>query len=280
MRLNLLEHNVINNDEVDIFVNKQCAAVESSTLRDWLSKRVRALILNNAAYLVALSDIDNFGSVPQYIHDAVDRGETIYMFSPDKTNEVKSNISDMIDFLNGIAEEAKRKVDHSNSVAVEDQAWVRKLLNKIPKMTLSQARATEHEWYTRIKSRSSVLSKDGGEVEMTWPDGYYLIRFTDKQTMMRDGAQLQNCLATGTYWNSVQNGTQAVYAIRKPNDEAVVGIRMTTSRPPVLHEFKGKANQPIVDRYIPYALDFLKHFGVEKIPHDLSIIGITFNEKK
>ena len=281
MKTALLESVVLNPDDVTSFANSWSAKVRFPEGKAWVAKRIRQVVMNSDGRLLKpLAGHQIPPSAPSYVTNAIDRGETVYRFDGTVTNELAElgNQTEIIsDFLNGLFQQANEAVDEANMVAREDQALAKKTLSKLDKMNWTQALQAAQTWADRASKRSSKLNKDGGEVIMQWPDGYYAIRFTDKNTMMRDGGQLQNCLAQGMYWEQVALGNQLVIAIRKPNDEAVVGLRFDKSGA-TIHECKGKNNRPITALYVPYVVDLLARFNTSNSIKDLTDAGIEFNK--
>lgn len=282
MKMTLLESVIINPAEVDEFSRRWDRAIKFPEGKAWMYKRVRQILMNgDKNYLIPQEEHQIPPGSPAYIMAAIDRGETVYKFAKTAAlpgiSQLINQADIIVDFLNGNYDTANRAVDPTNMVAAEDQILAKKTLAKLDRMNWLQAEQAAQTWANRVSKRSLKLNKDGGEVIMQWPNGYYAIRFTNRDTMMRDGAQLQNCLASGTYWDRVVSGDQMVIAIRKPNDEAVVGLRFTADGSNI-YECKGKNNKTITAGYIDYVVDLLTSFQTKNQTSDLSSAGITFNK--
>lgn len=300
LRQYLTEHVVINVEEVERFIRVLVAATRPEEGKQWFAKRLRSLILNDAAYLDVEDEDLIPADAPGYVRNAVARGEPVYRFYSDKVrvHQLMDTCTHITHFFNNLSDVAERRPE--NPVQVEDNREAKKLLSKLQKMTFDQVLKADEEWGKRAGSRVAGLTKEGCEVIYQWSDGFYAVRFTDRATMMRDGQDLQNCLRTGTYWDSVKNGSQWVVAIRKPNDEAVIGMRW---RMPGLTdindgsdyalavmnghfpkregmsilECKGKNNRAANPQYVPYVVDLLHHFGIKNMIGDLESAGISVN---
>lgn len=281
MRLSLLESVVINPERVETFVKSFLPDIQSQEARDWVVKRMRQIVMNSdEMYLRPLAAHEIPPNAPQYVQVAKERGEQVYRFSPETpTNafpELLNAANILVDFFNGLYRQANEEIDATNQVAKQAKLNATKTLQKLGKMTWTQALAAAEQWAKAGQKSAQKMDKHGGEVIMQWPNGYYAIRFTDAETMKRDGLQLQNCLGRGYYWDEVKAGNQQVVAIRKPNDEAVVGMRFSANFGNI-HECKGKNNQPITQVYEAYVVDLLHHLGTGGQNHDLSAAGINYN---
>lgn len=282
MKMSLLESVVINPDQVEAYVKQLANVVRFQEGKDWMYKRVRFLILNSDdKYLRRAMDREITVNSPNYVKAAIERNEAVYAFDDINVanlNELSNEVHIVADYLNGLYQQASQQVNDSNPVAKAEKALAIKTLSKITKVTWQQAIDAADKWAQSAVKRASKLSKHGGDIIKQWDDGYYAISFNDKETMRRDGAQLQNCLAQGMYWDQVVAGRQIVVAIRKPNDEAVVGMRFSVDGK-TIHECKGKNNKPITQNYVPYVVDLLRSFGTSNENYDLKNAGIEFDAR-
>lgn len=273
----LTEHVVTNPDAVDRYVARWVKDAQTKEGKEWFTKRLRALILNDEKLLRPTTTVAM--NAPEYVRKAVSNGETIYEFnSANVPGEFTNRIQHIQDFFNSLADFAQR-TPGENAVQNQGIVQAQKWLSKLNKMTPDQVDQAAETWAKQVGGRADRLTKDGVEVIYQWDDGMYAVRYTELNTMMRDGHDLQNCLRQGTYWNNVQQGNQWVVSIRKPNDEAVVGMRWTirNGKPTDIVECKGKQNQPAGSQYVPYIVDLLPRFGITNVTHDLSAAGIFAN---
>lgn len=280
MKMALLEAVVINPAEVDKYVKRLGNMVEFQDGKAWLAKRLRFVILNSDVRYLRLSlGREVTANSPDYVKAAVERGEPVYSFDDlnvASLSELANEANIVSDYLNGVWQAAHNDANPNNPVAVEEQKLAKKTLEKLPKVTWTQALDAAEKWAKSAAKKARKLSKTGGDIVAQWQNGYYAISFTEKSTMMRDGAQLQNCLARGYYWDNVSRGEQIVIAIRKPNDEAVVGLRFSKNGRQNF-ECKGKNNKTIEQRYVPYVVDLLRILGTRNVSHDLAAAGIELN---
>jgi hypothetical protein len=286
-RLFLVEHNLVNPKAVDLFIRGLVTRCKPDAGKMWLQKKLRSLIMNDTDYLIALSpaELSVMRGLPDYLTQAVERGDTVYQFAPvgdslTATRTLSQVMSHVIDWFNSLAVVAARKA--TSPIDVEDKVVAQKWLEKLPKIPVNDITAIADAWFAKMGTRIAA-EKLGVETIHRWENGFYAVRYTDLATMQSDGRDLQNCLQNGTYWDAVKRGTNVVYGIRKPNDEAVVGIRAAMGRGdrPQLEECKGKNNKPVAPIYVPYVIDFLTVTGfVIKNEYDLKAAGIEVHDGK
>lgn len=285
----LMEANVTNPEVITQYAMQFAARVNNEVGKAWFNKKVRALLINSPEYLNQINpeNIDQRRLAP-YMVTAIEKGEAIFTFDPNKDSlhHLTEALQHIADWFNALYEVSQTAVDPANSVAVNDKLLAQRELSKVMKLNVEQATETANAWFktmgNRLKGKKQGV--EGGKIVMEWPDGYYALQFTDRTTMMHDGKDLNNCLQHGNYWDAVRNGTNYVIAIRKPNDEAVVGLRFTTpaaSRRKTLdvQECKGKNNKPPQAQYLSYVIDLLKKLGANPdTTTDLKAAGIHFNK--
>lgn len=283
LRQYLSEHVVINNPAVERYATSLSRGVSSAEAKAWIYKRVRTQFLNDERYLTLMGVEEVPQGLPDYVTQAMDRGENIYQFSvnsPSKAaiDALTTRIEHIKDFFRDIEERSAQDIpkgENVNAMEVNAIVLAKKWMTKIPRLTIEQAEQAADEWAKVAGAGAKTLTKDGVVVIYQWPNGYYAVRFTDRATMQRDGHDLQNCLRQGTYWENVANGSQWVVAIRKPNDEAVVGMRWQLPEPMKILECKGKNNMPATGQYVPYITELLTYFKVNgEGNHDLKSAGI------
>jgi len=249
-RLLLAEHNLVNPQGIDLYIRPFVTRCKVEAGKTWLQKKLRTLLINDAQYLTALSADDlALSTLPDYLTQAAERGDAIYQFTPNAPvlDKLTQAMNHAVDWFNALGNVANRRA--TSPVAIEDKTVAQKWLEKLPKIPLGEIIHVADAWFANLGSRVNT-DKAGTVTEITWPDGFYAVRFTDKNTMMADGKTLQNCLGSGTYWDRVQSGRAAIYAIRKPNDEPVVGIMVATEQGrATLDQCKGKQNQPVTQTY-------------------------------
>lgn len=264
---------VANPDAITKYTEQFSALVRDATAKEWFRKKLRAALINSPPLLRQVTQQSS--SFPAYANTALANGEPVYAFDPDNhaLQALEVDFHHVADWFNAMHDLLTR--DPANDIERHDHVLTQREFSKIMRYSPEVAVQRANEWFRLIGTRLTG-QKDGVEVVMTWPDGYYAVRYTDRSTMMIDGQDLQNCLQTGTYWNNVEGGANAIYGIRKPNDEAVVGIRTEklryysgdTSKIPVVNklplrwtvaECKGKNNQPVSAAYRRYVIDLLNN---------------------
>ena len=280
IRQYLLEHNVINPDAVDTYVN-QVGKGHSPEAKAWFMKKLRVHIMNDATLLHKVDPRELSADAPQYVKDAIARGEDVYTFGEGVSDgfiDLTNRIQHVQDFFRSLEEFAVK--NPTNEIQKQQVVHAQRWLSKLSKMNLEQVEAASYEWGKMASAGvGGVEGKEGVVIIHQWENGMYAVRYEDKNVMMKDGKDLQNCLQYGTYWDRVVSGEQWVVSIRKPNDEAVVGMRWNLSggRPTTISECKGKNNKPAGPIYVQYIVDLFRAFGVTGMISDLSSAGIFYN---
>lgn len=277
----LTENVVVNVDDVTKFAERMAASVKAPECKAWFAKKLRGFILNDASIMDRVPPQEIHKGMPAYVLQAAEKNEPVYSFSPVSPNLLAKNFDDRIqhikDFFDSLYDVASAEPNADNPVEVEHQVVAKKILSKLQKMNLPQVEQAHELWGERAGRQVKNMSKEGCEVAITFGNGFYWVRYTDLNTMKRDGQDLQNCLRTGNYWEAVQKGTQAVYGLRTPSSEAVVGVRVLLTGTPEIVECKGKNNLPALPEYVPYILALLKKLGVKNASADLKNAGIHVN---
>lgn len=278
----LFEHIVTNPEEVDAFVNGFAKDVTPEAGKAWFKKTLRKAIFNDDTILSYMNpdalSTKEIEALPDYARRGIEDGENVFAFVPENPDidDLAQRLAHIVDWFNSLHEIATR--EPTNAIEKEDAVISSRMLGKLLKMNLEQIEKVSEEWFARMGSRvSKTKSIEGGEILHEWPNGFYAIRYTSKTTMMQDGQDLQNCLRSGTYWSAVADGSQMVVGIRKPNDEAVVGMRIYV-REKKLAEAKGKNNKPVSSDYISYVVDLINKLNVDASGNeDLKNSGIVMH---
>ena len=286
----LLEAIVVNPQQITRYLETLARDVKAPEGKQWFLKKLRISLINTPNLLKQINQQNS--AYPDYANNALSQGQPVYEFDDNNPNlssyeqRVFRHIIDWFNAMSGVLERTPTNEVERNDLVVTEHEF-----SKIMKYDTETAFEHANEWFRLMGTRLKG-TKEGVEIVYTWSDGFYAVRYLDKNTMMTDGRDLQNCLQNGTYWDSVENGTNAVYGIRNPKDEAVVGIRVeikptyksfgqTIKHPPELEECKGKNNQPVTAAYRPYVVEFLNVLGVKASKnHDLASADIHYNNGK
>jgi hypothetical protein len=255
----LTEAIVVNPDEVDAFVARFAQKTHPEEGKQWFAKKLRNYILNDENLLNRIRKDSEYlrlpdWEIPDYVKTALEKGEPVFAWEnrSAKAQNLASKAEHLVDWFNALQSVANST--ETNSVAVEDRVIAQRELSKLVKYNFDTAITTADAWFNHMGTRARGGSKEGVKVVANLQNGYYVVEYTSEETMKRDGTDLQNCLQQGYYWNAVQSGSSEVYTIRKPNDEAIVAIRVSGN---VLMEVKGKNNKFVVPQYVPYVISFL-----------------------
>ena len=256
-RQTLTEANVVNTQQVKEFAKQFADKTNSAAGKQWFNKKIPNYVINNVNLLSPYSP-DTTENLPDYITKAIEKGEKLYQFNPQSVNrDLITQLDHLADWFNALEKVAGS--DATNDIEANNKSLSEKELQKVIKYDLPTALSVAEKWYATI---SSTPAQDYNDVNVvaTLADGYYVVTFKSKEAMAKDGEHLQNCLRGGMYWDNIVSGSNQVYSIRKPNGEAVVGIRVDPKNKTVI-EVKGKQNKPVMPMLVPYVLQFLNDLG-------------------
>lgn len=268
-RLNEAESIIIVNPQVATTMAEEASArVTNPIFKDFLSRRVRQQLLRDATLHVPVSapqaqKMFDGEAPPVYIQQAITLFQPMFMIplTGEAIDKFKQHVQHITDWFNAMEYLLKKEAEpgeEDNQVAMEDKALTQKAISNLPNQTLEQATRSSEAWYARMGKRVRG-SKSDVIVLKRWPNGYYGVQYKPNpdgfKAMQSDGNDLQNCLRYGHYEPLMKSGQARVYAIRLPNDEAVVGIALHQNGG--VKECKGKNNEAVIDIYAPYAAEFL-----------------------
>lgn len=284
MHSRFLQKLLYEDDQGIIIVNPQVAAtvaeefasrVQNPIFKSFLSRRVRQEMVSKS-WNVGQDKIRNPLHVPvsaeqvtkmfsgeeppAYVQQAMAMYKPLFMIalSGEPMASFRQHVEHIVDWFNAMEFLLRKDSEEGDQVAIEDKALTNKAISNLPRQTIEQATKSSEAWYARMGKRVRG-SKSDVIVLKRWPDGYYGIQYKANadgfKAMQADGNDLQNCLRYGHYEPYMKSGEVRIYAIRLPNDEAVVGIAL--HRDGSVKEVKGKQNEPVTAAYASYAADFL-----------------------
>lgn len=274
----LLETVLVNPEAVAKYIEPFAAMVTDPPAKDWFRKKLRAYLINDPTLLQQVTDQNS--RFPDYANTALANGVPVYQFDAKHAGlaPLRNKFQHIADWFNAMHHVSTRVP--ANQVEQNDQVISEREYAKIMKYSPDVAYQRADEWF-RLMGTRVTGEKTGVDVVKVWPDGYYVVTYTDANTMKIDGNDLQNCLRYGNYWEDVEDGSNAVYGIRKPTDEAVVGIRVQLGKNPMVVECKGKNNEPVINAYRPYVISFLTDLHIPPQPYtldvDLGHAGISYH---
>lgn len=289
----LVESIVVNPDVADMVASSFAMKCRADFAQEFMRRRVRQELLRreDLQYTVPYEEVRALsaskGMIPQYVQDAMDRGEplfrvaTIHEMNTDNVVQFFAMLDHLCDWMNALNQVAARTPQ--DQVGREDRTLTLKAIENLKNQTIDQALKTSEAWYARMGARAKG-EKDGVITIMRWPDGFYAVQFKPDaeglKTMRNDGNDLQNCLRSGNYEGMVKNSTLFIYAIRRPNDEAVVGIAINPDGS--IRECKGKQNAPVSQQYAGYTAQFLTKIGAkaQRGNYDLERAEISYANGK
>ncbi len=256
----ILEYNVVNTHLVKQYINKIIENSKSPNINEWANTVLYNFIINSPDFNKEVK-YDEIQNPPMWVPDAIARGDVIHQFNPPLEWEAK--LHHIIDYFNWL---------HDNNDPVISN------VDRLKKITIPQADNKARIWSMGSKKKTKL---NVGDITVVRKDGEYTwVKPETKQSMMRDGSIMQNCLGQGTYWDEVDSGKQYVLFLHDPKNNPHIAIRFSDDN---LYEIKGKQNNPPVGEYVPYAvrfLDFLHKKGVSTYCTDTNNMNLVNQDGK
>lgn len=129
------------------------------------------------------------------------------------------------------------------------------------------------------------LGKDEEEI-MTFPDGYRIVRLTSPLALDAEGAHMGHCIGQGAYDAKLTGGGKDgqkyhFYSLRDAKNRPHATIEVDAATHKVV-QLQGKANQPVIAKYMPYVRDFVarEKFAMPRFSYKTGILlqgGIYYN---
>ena len=179
--------------------------------------------------------------------------------------ELTDNIENVVHYLSAVYQNANQTEDNNVRVAAERELKAFPKLGNINDLFTKanayfEAQAAEEE----KKGPQPGAEAHGMKVIYNVGNGYvwYLLQTPD--AYRREGQTMKNCI--GSYWTLDKAKAQgmAIIILRKNVSGANQGESIVAARihneDNMIHEMKGKNNQPPIDRYMPPVLALVKKF--------------------
>lgn len=239
--------NVINSDEVDLFVSRLGELTENTEIRHWLGTVVRRWILNHQdeSYMIEMTDafgtIEAFdfdmleyvpfiGPEPRWLAPALHRGDSVVAVRLDPALED----------------------DICTAIAWLEQAPFETTAARLSRLSWPNALAAARRWNEAEALRQAIETgaAPGEEVAHRFADGFRVVELMTPAALVREGERMGHCL--GAYARELRSGHR-FFSLRDTKDEPHFTFE---TRGPLVLEGRGKQNQPVVGRYRPYVRRF------------------------
>jgi hypothetical protein len=227
----VLSRNVINEDEVEPWLIASFGQ-RYQDLLPWLTSTVRRWIIKNAPAVA--SNIDTKQELPAWLQKALDANDELVSLSLD--DALYNRIAPVLDYIENLV--AQKPDVKLNSVGFD----------------VAEARSIK--WHADLaKKVVTIKDEDGASVVTTYPDGYTWRYVVGKLALNREGDLMGHCV--GSYHSVAIRGGVSIFSLRDGDNEPHVTIEVVRASNSI-QQIKGKANQEVLPKYLPYVLDFLK----------------------
>lgn len=226
------------------------------------------------------------GNAPAWVHQAIERGDTLYDFKP--TQELEEHLSHIVDWLNGIASaEAPEKDDPNFNEKNQFFHQCQKDLKGLSKFNLDTGFEKAEAWVEEMNklnskvnkslTTSSITDNENYKVVERFDNGCVAVNLISQQALQDEGNKMSHCVGGHGYWSKVKDGKTQIYSIRTPQGESACTIEVTGGK---TIQVKGKGNRAPVPKYIDMAVTVLNKVGAQGSCGDLTSAGVMWSDKK
>jgi hypothetical protein len=231
MKILETSRNIMNQDEVDTMI---AALVDDSpNLTAWLTTVLRKWILRKAPAVPSVVGDD--AGLPVWLRTTIQRGDEMVQID---ITAISERVRPVVDYM---VELVHNKPD-----------------TKIAQIGFEVAEARATKWHAdmaKTRQEQVILEEEGVTVVQTFPDGYTWRNVFGKEALNREGDNMGHCVGRFNYWSQVIRAKVVIVSLRDEANASHVTIEIKGDS---IEQIKGKANAPVVAKYLPYVLAFLK----------------------
>jgi hypothetical protein len=233
----LNERNIINQDDIDNYLNDLSKEAEYPETKEWIQKKLRVYLLNSYPEVSEWKpdDVDHY-SIPKWVPDAVKRGDKIYRIEL-YPQPALSEIQQIVHCMNQLHDFSLR--DYSKMV-------------KTP-MGKDLVSTSRELW-------NHMLKKGGfKEIGIDYSGGYRWVTLQTEETIRYEGEELGNCLKrfSNNYYKDIKAGRSILYSLRDSNNKPKADIEVDVSKNEVA-QIKGHNNGPVDQQYWKFCYDLIE----------------------
>ena len=252
------------------FITAEKDKVIRAMTYQWMKKNVREYLTDkeDAPFLERVTEADE--DAPEWLKKVLKEGKPVYIFDETKVpDSFHADLQNINDYLYSSANNYLDKVLKQKNPSVSLDALKQRPEHKDFALTLYEAKKW-HEEIARqaaerkIKENEKQALEQGTEVIMNLGDGFKAVRLLTPEALDKESDYMGHCVGWGGYDNAVKDGTIWIVSIRDKNSEphATFEIRAEDK---TIWQCKGKANKPVVAKYIPYVQKFVLEQNLDPI---------------
>lgn len=279
--------NFIDQSAVKTFLSGFAERVDSPEAKAWLtSKSLLRSVSDRDDCGTAIDPNSVDGNAPTWVHQALERGDTLYDFSP--SPELEQHLSHIVDWLNGIADaEAPEKDDPNFNEKNQFFHQCQKDLKGLSKFNLDTGFEKAETWVEEMNklnskvnkslSTSTIADNENYKVVERFDNGCVAVNLISQKALQDEGNKMSHCVGGQGYWSRVSSGKTQIYSIRTPQGESACTIEVTGGK---TIQVKGKGNRAPVPKYIDMAVTVLNKVKAHGSCGDLTAAGVVWSDKK
>jgi hypothetical protein len=237
--------NLIDPSDISLFLSLQ--AEGDAEIAAWLELALGKSLRrreNSAAEILELP-VD----APDWLRRKWEEGGPFHKFHPDA--ELADRVRHVRDWL------FAARADHAPFLArINDKGQPLKLL----KLDLGAACNAADKYFARLNQRAADSLSDEGHAEtvMSFKDGYRIVQMLTPEALKVEGRRMGTCV--GAQGSRLLSGETFYYSLRDHRNEPHATLARHKTN--VLSECKGRHNRPVLNKYLPPIIAFLKEMKI------------------
>jgi len=240
----LNERNIINQDDVDNYLDALSKETPHPEVKEWIQKRLRLYLLNSYPEVDELSPKElEHQSIPKWVPDAIKRGDKIYRIDLSPIPELHE-IEHIVDCMNRLHDFSPR----------DFQKMVKTPMSKYL-VSLSL------EFWDRMTKKGGIE-----ETGIKYSGGYRWVTLQTEETIQYEGEELGNCLKrfSANYAKEVKSGKSILYSLRDSNNKPKADIEVDVSKHEVA-QIKGHNNGSVDREYWEFCYDLIERGNYNQV---------------
>lgn len=265
LEIYLIEHNVVNTDEIKAFAERFAEMCEAQNAAEWFRLVLPRYLERDDSVNVKLTDDNIPKNSPEWLEDAIARGDDLRVFYPPQ--HMVPALEHLVDYFNWLSRE-------------NDPVMVSR--DRLVKVTVEQALKKAHDWTEREAKRAQ--NTEVKDMKLVKQVGTFA--WLEPQTikaLKRDGAILHQCTANGVYDLEFKNKSMRFLLLHDKGGtpHVCISFHMSGDEIKSLDQVKGKQNLPPVGRYATLCADLFNELDIPNLNHngDVQRMGLVRNEE-
>lgn len=231
--------NVVNQEDLEVLLASLSARYDN--LVDWINGPLKKWILRKAP-TKPVADLAETPGMPDWLKTSIQKGDSLVEIDVAATSEL---VSPVLDYMEDLLD---KKPDTDTKQIGFETAQARSV--KWHDLMRKQA-----ENRAKRGANAVAVEEPGTTIVKQYEDGYNWRSVTSKAALVREGDIMGHCVGRFGYFNQVVRDKVTILSLRDEKNEPHVTIEL---RGDEICQIKGKANEAVLPKYMPYVKDYIK----------------------